>query len=87
MKILLICHEIPSMSVGATLPFYHMIRNISKMYDMHLVCFNSGKYQVDPLKEHLEGYDMIDIVEYETFMDQFKYTLSNMLSLKTILFP
>ena len=34
MKILLICHEIPSMSVGATLPFYHMIRNISKMYDI-----------------------------------------------------
>ena len=84
MKILLICHEIPSMSVGATLPFYHMIRNISKMYDMHLVCFNSGKYQVDPLKEHLEGYDMIDIVEYETFMDQFKYTLSNMLSFNNL---
>ena len=39
MKILLICHEIPSMSVGATLPFYHMIRNISKMYDMHPYIF------------------------------------------------
>lgn len=83
-KILLICHDIPSMTVGATLPFYHLIRNMEKDYDIHLISFDSGKYNISELEEYLSDYDTIAIPEYLSVKDQFIYTLKNMISLDNL---
>lgn len=78
-KILLICHDIPSISVGATIPIYHMIKNLSREYNITLISFNSGKYTINDLECHLKNYNLINIPEYKTFKDQFIYTFKNML--------
>lgn len=80
MKILLICHDIPSMTVGATLPIYHLIKNLGKRYSIDLISFNSKKYDIDSLKEFLNNYYFIDIPEYLDFKSQFLYTVKNMIS-------
>ncbi len=79
-KVLLISHDIPSMTVGATLPLYHMLRNLKDKYEFYLVCFDSGKYDVGDIDEYVKGYDTINIVEYTSFKDQLIYTTKNMLS-------
>ncbi len=78
--ILLISHDIPSMSVGATIPIYHMIKNLSEQYDITLVCFNSKKYDIKPLEKHLSNVILLDNPVYDSFKDQFTYTFKNMLS-------
>ena len=35
-KILLICHDIPSLSVGATLPIYHLIKQMETQEQYYL---------------------------------------------------
>ena len=40
-KILLICHDIPSLSVGATLPIYHLIKQLGSKHEIHLISFDS----------------------------------------------
>lgn len=79
MKILVICHDIPSMSVGATIPFYYMIRELSVKHELDLISFDSHKYDITPLKEYLNDYKNLDIKEYLSTKDQLVYTLKNMI--------
>lgn len=83
-KILLTCHDIPSLSVGATLPFYHLIKNIGNKYDLHLISFDSGKYSTDDLKDKIRNIDTIPIPEYLDTKNQLTYTLKNMISTDNI---
>lgn len=83
-KILLICHDIPSMSVGATLPFYHMIRNLSTRYILDLICFDSKEHSIKFLEKHLNKYTLLDLPVNTTFTSQLKHTLKNMLSMDNI---
>lgn len=80
LKILLICHDIPSKSVGATLPIYHLIKELGKRYDINLVSFDSNKYSIKELKGYLNEYHSINIPEYLDFMNQLKYTVKNMIT-------
>ncbi|WP_455645981.1 glycosyltransferase family 4 protein [Methanosphaera sp.] len=84
MKILLICHDIPSMTVGATLPIYHLIKNLGKNYSIDLISFNSEKYDINELKPFLNKYDNIKIPTYHSIKDQLIYTTKNMLTLDNI---
>ena len=59
LKILLICHDIPSKSVGATLPIYHLIKELGKKYDISLLSFDSDKYSIHELEEYLTEYQNI----------------------------
>ena len=79
-KILIICHDIPSLSVGATLPFYHLIKNIGNKYNIHLISFDSGKFSTDQLEEKLTKINTIPIPEYLDTKSQLTYTLKNMLT-------
>lgn len=83
-KILLLCHDIPSMTVGATLPIYHLIKQLGKKYDIHLICFDSEKYDITDIDDYLKKIDTINIPEYLNIKDQLKYTLKNMLSADNI---
>lgn len=83
-KILLICHDIPSMTVGATLPIYHLIKNLGKQYDIHLISFDSGKYSLNNIINYLNKWDTLSIPEYLSIKDQLKYTTKNMLSLTNL---
>lgn len=83
-NILLICHDIPSMTVGATLPIYHLIKYLGKKHDIHLICFDSKSYSVDEIKNDLKTIITLDIPEYHDLTSQFKYTFKNMLSLDNI---
>lgn len=80
MRILVLCHDIPSMSVGATIPIYYMIKELSKVYQLDLISFNSHRYDITPLKEYLSDHKSIDIKEYHSIKDQLIYTTKNMLS-------
>ncbi|RAP53842.1 MAG: hypothetical protein BZ137_05610 [Methanosphaera sp. rholeuAM130] len=79
MKLLVLCHDIPSMSVGATIPIYHMIRELSDNYTIDLISFDSHKYDIEPLKECLNDHKSIDIKEYLSTWNQLTYTLKNMI--------
>ena len=79
-KILLICHDIPSLSVGATLPFYHLIKNIGNKYDIHLTSFDSGKFSTKKIEDKLTKINTISIPEYLDTKSQLTYTLKNMLT-------
>lgn len=83
-KILLICHDIPSMTVGATLPIYHLIKNLGKQYAIHLISFDSGKYSLNNIINYLDKWDTLPIPEYLSIKDQLKYTAKNMLSLTNL---
>lgn len=84
LKILLICHDIPSKTVGATLPFYHLIKELGKKYDINLVSFDSDKYSIKELEKYLDEFHSITIPEYLDFKNQLKYTVKNMLSYDNI---
>lgn len=83
-KILLLCHDIPSMTVGATLPLYHLIKQLGNKYDIHLISFNSKKYDVKLLEKYLSDIDTLLIPEYLDIKNQLKYTVKNMLSFDNI---
>lgn len=83
-KILLICHDIPSMTVGATLPIYHLIRKLGLKYDIDLISFDSKKYTLKSIQNQLHNYDTIEIPEYLSIKEQFLYTFKNMLSFDNI---
>lgn len=83
-KILLICHDIPSMTVGATLPIYHLIRKLGLEYDIDLISFDSGKYRLKSIRNQLHNFYTLKIPEYLTFKEQFLYTFRNMLSFDNI---
>ena len=80
LKILLICHDIPSKTVGSTLPIYHLIKELGKKYEINLVSFDSKKYSISELEDYLNEHHSITIPEYLDFANQFKYTVKNMLS-------
>lgn len=82
--ILLICHDIPSMTVGATIPLYHLIKQLGKRYDIHLISFNSEKYDIEPIKTYLKKINTINIPEYLDIKSQLLYTTKNMLSYDNI---
>ena len=84
LKILLICHDIPSKSVGATLPIYHLIKELGNKYDIDLISFDSNKYSIKELEMCLNEHHSIEIPEYLDFMNQLKYTVKNMLSYNNI---
>ncbi len=83
-RILLICHDIPSMTVGATLPIYHLIRQLGNKYEISLVSFDSKKYSIKELKEYLFDYKTIDIPEYLDIKNQLMYTTRNMFSIDNL---
>ncbi|MDO5851626.1 MAG: glycosyltransferase [Methanobacteriaceae archaeon] len=78
-NILIITHDIPSNSVGATIPFYHMINNIKEDYNLTLVSFTTQKYT----KLDITTYS-INIPEYKTLQKQLTYTLKNMISFNNL---
>ena len=78
-NILIITHDIPSNSVGATIPFYHMINNIKEDYNLTLVSFTTQKYT----KPDITTYS-INIHEYKTLQKQLTYTLKNMISFNNL---
>lgn len=80
LKILLICHDIPSKTVGATLPIYHLIKELGNKYDIDLISFDSKKYSIKELEDYLNEHHSIIIPEYLDFMNQLKYTVKNMIS-------
>ncbi|AWX32851.1 glycosyltransferase [Methanosphaera sp. BMS] len=80
MRILVLCHDIPSMSVGATIPIHYMIKELSKVHQLDLISFNSHKYDIKALEGYLNNYKSIDIKEYHSIKDQLIYTTKNMLS-------
>ena len=63
-KILLICHDIPSLSVGATLPIYHLIKQLGSKHEIHLISFDSKKYSLDSIKDKLSTTNTLKIPEY-----------------------
>ena len=83
-KILLICHDIPSMTVGATLPFYHLIKQLGRKHEISLVCFDSNKYPINELDDFLKDYLTLDIPEYRDLSKQLRYTVKNMLSIDNL---
>ncbi len=83
-NILLICHDIPSMTVGATLPIYHLIKNLGSKYDINLLCFDSGKYPISNIQNELNDFKTIEIPEYLSFTKQLTYTIKNMISLDNL---
>lgn len=83
-KILLICHDIPSMTVGATLPFYHLIKQLGTKHEISLVSFDSEKYSINDLKDYLKDYVSLKIPEYLDLPNQLKYTVKNMFSFENI---
>ena len=84
LKILLICHDIPSKSVGATLPIYHLIKELGNKYEINLVSFDSEKYSIKELEGYLNEHNSIKIPEHLDFMNQLKYTVKNMMSYDNI---
>ncbi len=84
MKILVLCHDIPSMNVGATIPIYHMIRELSDVHSIDLISFDSHKYDIKDLTKHLNDFKSIDIEEYLSTKDQLLYTLKNMLTIDNL---
>lgn len=80
MKILILCHDIPSMTVGATIPIYYMIKELSKEYTLDLISFNSGKYSIEPLKHDLNKHIQLNNPSHTSFKNQLIYTLKNMIS-------
>ena len=84
MKILILCHDIPSMNVGATIPIYYMIKQLSDQHLLDLISFDSHKYDIKPLTGHLNDYKSIDIPEYLSTKDQLLHTIKNMISLDNI---
>ncbi len=83
MKILLLCHDIPSISVGATLPIYHLIKQLHSKYDIHLVSFDSGNYDINEISG-LSSYNLIENPEYESVQDQLLYSARNMISIDNL---
>ncbi|RAP52605.1 MAG: hypothetical protein BZ138_02905 [Methanosphaera sp. rholeuAM270] len=83
-KLLLLCHDIPSMSVGATLPIYHLIKHLGKKYEIHLISFDSKKYNIEDIEECLMETDTLNIPEYLNIKDQLIYTSKNMISFDNI---
>lgn len=83
-KILLICHDIPSMTVGATLPIYHLIQQLGDKYEINLVSFDSRKYDIQEIKSKLSKFDALEIPEYLDIKSQLLYTSKNMLSLDNL---
>lgn len=79
-KILLICHDIPSMTVGATLPIYHLIRLLGSDYNINLITFDSNKYSIKSIENNINQHKTIKIPEYLSIKDQFTYTFKNMFS-------
>ena len=84
MKILIICHDIPSMNVGATIPIYYMIKQLSDQHLLDLISFDSHKYDIKPLSSHLNEYKSIDIPEYLSTKDQLLHTVKNMICLDNL---
>ena len=72
-NILIVTHDIPSNSVGATIPFYHMINSLKDDYNLVLVSFSSGKYVLSDVTMYT-----IDIPEYKSLFKQLLFTLKNM---------
>lgn len=83
-KILLICHDVPSKTVGATIPIYHLIRELGEKHEITLVSFDSRKYPVEELSGYLKEYHSIIIPEYLDLKDQLKYTLKNMFTIDNL---
>lgn len=79
-RILLICHDIPSKSVGATIPIFHLIRELGEKHEITLLSFDSGKYNIEELADYLCEYQNIPIPEYLDIKNQLMYTVKNMLS-------
>lgn len=84
MRILVLCHDIPSMNVGATIPIYYMIKKLSKVHQLDLISFNSHKHDITPLNEYLNDHKSMDIKEYNSIKDQLLYTTKNMFSTDNI---
>lgn len=79
-NMLLICHDIPSKTVGATLPIYHLIKHLGRKYDITLVSFDSKKFSLDEIIENIKSVHTMDIPEYFDLTSQLKYTVKNMIS-------
>lgn len=49
MRILVLCHDIPSPTFSDTLPVYHFIKSLHSDYnhDIKLICFDSGKTKIN----------------------------------------
>lgn len=84
MNILVICHDIPSMSVGATIPIYYMIKELSDDYSIDLISFDSNRYDINSLKDNLNNYKTLKITQHLSTKNQLIYTLKNMLCLDNI---
>ncbi len=72
------------MSVGATIPIYHLIKQLHLKHDIHLVSFDSGNYDIDDLKDDLSGHDLIENLEYKSVTDQLLYTAKNMITIDNL---
>ncbi|MCD7781238.1 MAG: glycosyltransferase family 4 protein [Methanosphaera sp.] len=83
-KILLICHDVPSLSVGATLPLYHMIRLLHKDYSIDLVCFDSDTYPISSISDYIHSYNLLYIPTYSSITDQLIYTAKNMVCIDNL---
>lgn len=83
-KMLLLCHDIPSMTVGSTLPIYHLIKQLGNKYDIHLISFDSKKHDIKEIENYLLKADSLDIPEYLDIKNQLLYTAKNMMSTDNI---
>lgn len=83
-NVLLLCHDVPSLSVGATLPFYHLIKNLHDKYNLTLICFDSGKYDLSEYDDLLKNHFTLEINEYLSIKDQLTYTIKNMMALDNL---
>ena len=72
------------MTVGATLPLYHLIKNLSKSYELSLICFDSNNYSIQELKPYLKNIHSIKIPQYLSIKDQLSYTIKNMITFDNI---
>lgn len=78
-RILVICHNLPSLNVGATLPFYHACRYLSKDNEIFLFYFNRGEISSDIL-DYTCGSDFLQIPQHNTFLQQSSSVIRNMIS-------
>ena len=63
MKILVLCHDIPSPTFSYTLPIYHLIKylNSKHNHDINLICFDSGKTEAD---DHIKNFLEVEPVKF-----------------------
>jgi len=68
-RILIICHQLPSPNVGATLPFYYVCKYLSTQHDVFLFYLQSNEVTSDVLNYTCES-DFLQIPENTTIFQQ-----------------